>query len=272
MKWTLDDIQWGRFDRSRVKPALLEIVRAASLVEYRSADYVTYLCNVFADDEQFKSAAREWGEEEIQHGRALAKWAALADPSFDFEQSFADFRTSFSLDLDARQSIRGTRTAELLSRCMVEIGTSSFYSSIRDASDEPVLRQICDNIARDEFGHYGLFRRHMERYMAIERLGMWHRVKVLVGRALETTDDELAYAYFAANKLPGPYDRRSACAAYAANALALYRPTHVKKGVLLMFKAVGVRREGWHLDAIAALVFRLLRWRSRRLALAHQAH
>jgi rubrerythrin len=269
MTWTLDDIQWDRFDPSRVNPDLLKIARAASMVEYRSADYVTYLCNVFADDEPFKAAAKVWGEEEIQHGRALARWAELADPSFDFETSFADFRKSYALNLDVEQSIRGTRTDELLSRCMVEIGTSSFYSSIRDASEEPVLRQICDLIARDEFSHYGLFRRYMERYLEREHVGFWRRIRTLVGRAIETTDDELAYAYFAANRLPGPYDRKSAAGAYAAQALALYRPDHVRKGVVMMFKALGLRREGWHLDAIAALIYRLMRWRSRRLSHAH---
>jgi len=266
MKWTLDDIPWERFDRTKVDPTVLEIARAASMVEYRSADYVTYLCNVFADDDDFKDAIRVWGEEEIQHGRALARWAQLADPDFDFDTAFADFRRNYTLKLDASESIRGSRTGELLSRCMVEIGTSSFYSSIHDATDEPVLKEICAMIARDEFSHYGLFRRHMERYTANERLGFWHRVRTLVGRALETTDDELAYAYFAANRLPGPYNRKSAAGAYAARALSLYRPDHVRKGVVMMFKALGVRREGWHLNAVAALVFRLLRWRSRRLA------
>ncbi len=269
MRWTLDDIHWERFDATKVDASLLEIARAASMVEYRSADYVTYLCSVFSDDEVFKEAAREWGEEEIQHGRALAEWARMADPDFDFDAAFAEFRENYALNLDAAESVRGSRTGELLSRCMVEIGTSSFYSSIRDAADEPVLREICDLIARDEFSHYGLFRRHMERYMASEHLGFWRRVRTLVGRALETTDDELAYAYFAANKMPGPYDRKTAAGAYAARALALYQPQHVQKGVVMMFKALGLRREGWHLNAIAAMVFRLLRWRSRRHGHVH---
>lgn len=265
MTWTLEDVQWDRFDPSKVDPALLSVVRAASMVEYRSADYVAYLCKIFADDEAFKDAAQIWGDEETQHGRALGKWAQLADPSFDFESSFADFRANYRLDLDVEKSIRGTRSAELLSRCMVEIGTSSFYSSISDASDEPVLRQICDLIARDEFGHYGLFRRHMERYMVQERLGFWTRVRIMIGRTLETTDDELAYAYHAANRLPGPYHRQSATDAYAARALSLYRPVHIKKGVVMVFKALGLRREGWWQDAIAAVIFRLMQWRSRRV-------
>ena len=266
MTWTLEDVDWDRFDPSRVDPTLLEVVRAASMVEYRSADYVAYLCNVFSDDEPFKQAAQIWGEEEIQHGRALGKWAQLADPTFDFDASFADFRANYALTMDAEESIRGTRSAELLSRCMVEIGTSSFYSSIRDATDEPVLRQVCDLIARDEFGHYGLFRRHMDRYMSKERLGFWAKIHILIARTLETTDDELAYAYHAANRLPGPYDRQFATDAYVARALPLYQPIHVRKGVVMAFKALGLRREGWWQGAVATIVFRLMQWRARRVS------
>lgn len=244
---------------------VLSVVRAASMVEYRSADYVTYLCNIFADDDTFQDAARVWGEEEIQHGRALAKWARLADPTFDFDGAFADFRANYELDLDAEKSIRGTRTAELLSRCMVEIGTSSFYSSIHDAVEEPVLKQICTLIARDEFGHYGLFRRHMERYLTQEKLGIWSRIRIMVGRTLETSDDELAYAYHAANRLPEPYNRRAASEAYATRALSLYRPVHIKKGVIMAFKALGLSREGWWQDAIATAVYRIMQWRSRKV-------
>jgi len=41
--WTLDDIAWDRFDRTKVDPELLRIVKAASLVEYNGADYAQYL-------------------------------------------------------------------------------------------------------------------------------------------------------------------------------------------------------------------------------------
>jgi len=37
--WTLDDISWDRFDRSKVDPELLKVVKAASLVERNARDY-----------------------------------------------------------------------------------------------------------------------------------------------------------------------------------------------------------------------------------------
>src|SRR3546814_3610849 len=73
------------------------------MVEYNSADYVTYLRNVFHDDPAFVAAAEDWGMEERQHGQALGRWSALADPSFDFEPRFAMFREGFRPDVDATE-------------------------------------------------------------------------------------------------------------------------------------------------------------------------
>src|SRR5579883_933930 len=82
--WTLDDIAWERFDATKLDPDLVAVVKAASLVEHNGADYAQYLCQVFDDDPAFQEAARQWGADEIRHGEALGRWAALAEPAFDF--------------------------------------------------------------------------------------------------------------------------------------------------------------------------------------------
>src|SRR5579872_5264861 len=87
--WTLSDIPWDRFDPAKVEPSILRLAKAASLVEQNGADYTRYLCNVFADDAEFRDAVRVWGGEEVQHGAALGRWASLADPSFDYAASCA---------------------------------------------------------------------------------------------------------------------------------------------------------------------------------------
>jgi hypothetical protein len=258
--WTLDDIPWDRFDRAKVAPDLLRIVKAASLVERNGGDYAHYLCNVFAGDPDFQAAARRWGLEEIQHGRALGRWASLADPGFDHEAACARFTAGFRVPLAASQSVRGSRAGELVARCIVETATSSYYSAIAEAADEPVLKAICQRIAADEIRHYKLFHIHLERYLASEGLGFWGRLKVVLGRIAETEDDELAFAYHAANDPALPYDRRSAAREHGRRAYALYRRHHVEHGVALLFKAVGLKRTGL-LDRIAA---RLAWWGVRR--------
>src|SRR5882672_2525392 len=98
--WTLDEIAWDQFDRAKLDPELVRIVKAASLVEHNGAAYAHHLCRVFADEPDFQQAAGRWGEEEVQHGVALARWAMLADPAFDFAAAFARFRDGFQVDFD----------------------------------------------------------------------------------------------------------------------------------------------------------------------------
>src|SRR3954463_10255338 len=183
--WTLDDIPWDRFERDKLDPELVRIVKAASLVEHNGGAYAHHLCRIFADDPDFQDTARRWGEEEIQHGRALARWAALADPDFDFDQAVARFRTGYQVDFDAAESRRGSRAGEMIARCIVEIGTSSYYSAMREAAAEPVLQEICRHIAADELRHYRLFYKNLDRYLVRERLGWFGRLRIALQRVAE---------------------------------------------------------------------------------------
>ena len=45
--WNLDDIDWSKFDRSKVDACLLAAVKASALVEFNAPDYVNYLKRVF---------------------------------------------------------------------------------------------------------------------------------------------------------------------------------------------------------------------------------
>ena len=264
-RWTLDDIPWDRFDRSRLDPDLVRIVKAAALVEFNGSAYAHHLCRVFADDPDFQVTARRWGEEEIQHGRALARWAALADPTFDFDSAFARFQEGFKIDFDAARSRRGSRAGEMVARCIVEIGTSSYYTALREAAAEPVLQEICRHIAADELRHYRLFYKNLDRYLARERIGWFGRLRVALGRVAESEDDELAYAYYAANEAGRPYDRRYYSRAYARRAYALYRPHHVERGVAMLLKAVGLTPNGRLALVLSALAWRGMRYRAARL-------
>ncbi len=266
--WTLDDISWDRFDRSKVDPELVKVVKAASLVERNAHDYATYLRSVFADDPEVLRTISEWAEEEVQHGLALGRWAQIADPSFDFEAAFRQFIAEIKLPLDAKESVRGSRTGEWVARCVVETGTSSMYSAFAQACEEPVLKQICQKIASDEFRHYKLFYSHLKRYMARERLGVLRRVRVALSRAAETEDDELAYAYYAANhRGEGPYDRQTYVERYARRAFCHYRYGHIERAFAMVFKAVGLKPHGWLNRLVAAAAHRALRWRIRRFEL-----
>ncbi|MEX6724451.1 hypothetical protein [Parapedomonas caeni] len=269
-QWTLDDIPWQCFDASRVDPDLLTVIKTAALVEANAADYVTYLRNVFAADAEFVAAAEVWGVEEEQHGAALGRWAELADPGFSFARALADFRAGYRLDLQTTQSVRGSLAGELIARQIVETGTSSFYSAIRDATDEPVLKAVAGRIASDEFAHYQLFARHGRRYQQRQRLSVLTRLKIALGRVQEAEDDELGYAYFAANVLQRQpeadfravdYGRE-----YQRRAMRLYRRRHTDNAVRMILRAADLSPNGWLFRLVSSLFWRLFQSRTASLA------
>lgn len=264
--WTLDQIPWSEFDRSKVDPDLIKLVKAAALVEFNGGDYATYLCRVFGDDSGFRTAATEWAQEEVQHGLALARWAKLADPDFDFEAAFNRFTDGFSIPLDVTASVRGSRSGELVARCIVETGTSSYYTALAEATDEPVLRAICRHIAADEFRHYKLFYSYLRHYLDRDGLNAWDRLRVTLSRLVESEDDELAYAYFAANHPEQAYDRKRFSNAYARRAYAVYRRHHVERGIGMALKASGLRPNGRLNRTLTGIACWFLQFRARKLA------
>jgi len=264
--WRIEDIPWGRFDSAKADPAIVPLVKAAAMVERNGTDYAIYLNRVFHDDPDFRQAADYWAEEEVQHGEALGKWAMLADPGWDYGAAFARYKEGFQIPLDASQSVRGSRPGELIARCIVETGTSSYYSALADATTEPVLQQICRHIAADEFRHFKLFYDHLRRYLGRERIGVLRRIVIAAGRITESEDDELAFAWHCGNDAPGaPYDHRNCSAAYLTRAARYYRLRHIERGMGMIFKAVGLKPRGRLSDISTRVAWHLLRWRRDRL-------
>ncbi len=208
--WRIEDVAWDRFDPTKVDPQTVTLVKAAAMVERNGTDYARYLHGVFGDDPDFRQAADNWAVEEVQHGDALGRWATLADPAWDYAAAFDRYRSGYQIDVAAGASIRGSRSGELIARCIVETGTSSYYSALADATGEPVLQQICRLIASDEFRHFKLFYDHLRRYLTREQIGLLRRLRIAAGRVGETEDDELAFAFHCSNDPEGaPYRARS---------------------------------------------------------------
>lgn len=250
--WQLEDIAWDRFDATEVSAEIVPLIKSAALVERNGRTYAAYLWRVFAGDAAFGAEIGRWADEEVQHGEALARWAQLADPAWNFEAARDIFNAGYQPPLDAETSVRGSRTGELVARCMVETGTSSYYTALADACREPVLKQLCRHIAADEFRHYKLFYEHMRRYQAQEHVGHIRRLFTVLCRAGEGEDDELAYAYHCANEPhAAQYDRARCSGAYLAGTMRFYGIGHVQRATRMMLKAAGLPTQG-RLSSLAA--------------------
>jgi rubrerythrin len=265
--WKLDDVRWDAFNPAAVDPTLLAAIKAAALVEYNAPDYVTYLKRVFRDSShETLDWIERWGAEEGQHGRALGRWAEAADPSFKLEEAFARFRKGYTpahfADVENDTSIRGSRRAEMVARCVVESGTSSYYSAIRDATDEPVLKEIAGRIAADEYRHYRLFYDVLHKDDEPD-MPFWRKLWVAVSRVRESDDDELAYAYYCANvplaeEAARPYDRQTYSRLAARTGMTIYQRPHIQKLVQMVAKVVGANPHGALANWGGALLWRVM--------------
>ncbi|MGQ0741310.1 MAG: ferritin-like domain-containing protein [Alphaproteobacteria bacterium] len=271
--WKMGDIDWSRFDASKVDRELLAAVKGASLVEYNARDYVAYLKRVYHDAPAHTiELIEKWGEEEVQHGLALGRWAELADPTFNFQSAFARFRAGYrpAHFISSEGSVRGSKRGEMIARCVVESGTSSFYTAMREATDEPVLKEVAGHIASDEFRHYKLFYEILQAETGPDLPG-WRKVWVALSRVKEADDDELAYAYYCANVPPEkekdvPYRRGACVRAYNAKIMTLYRRHHIDKMVKMVMKPTGLDPSGTFSAVTSAALWRVL---SIRAAMAN---
>lgn len=276
--WTLDLIKWKDFDATKVDPLMLKAVKAASLVEYNAMDYVDYLKAVFTGDPETLAEVERWGWEEVQHGEALGRWAEMADPSWSFQDAFARFKKGYRPPhfLNPNGSVRGSRVGELIARCVVECGTSSYYTAMRDEAQEPVLKQIAHMIASDEFKHYRLFYDLMLKQPE-QKPNFLRRLWIAMTRVSEAEDDELASAFYYANVLRAdesttPYDRKKYAALYEQYASRFYRQQHIERAVTMIAKAVGE----FHPDSRVVrwsgrAAWALFKWRAKPTPVASQA-
>ena len=150
----------------------------------------------------------------------------------------------------------------MIARCVVESGTSSYYSAIRDATEEPVLKEIAGRVAADEYRHYKLFYDTLHA-QAEPDISFWRKLWIALGRVRESDDDELAFAFYCANVPPEkeaimPYNRKKYSKLAGQASMTVYHRKHIQKLVQMVIKVVGANPHGWLANLAEALLWRRL--------------
>ena len=128
------------------------------------------------------------------------------------------------------------------------------------------MKDICKVIAADEFRHYKLFYETLSRYLESEKLGKIARLRVALSRIAESEDDELSYAFFAANANDGDvYDRKAMNRAYARRAYSFYQQKHLDRAIAMIFKACGFIPPSIPYRIIRQVAWRLLNRQTQKL-------
>lgn len=194
--WRIEDIDFSAAnDKLAVDdPVMLWLAIAASFTESASDIYTGNLVEYFDDDAEIAAwLAAHWEPEELQHGRALRAYVEAVWPQFDWSQAFAAFLVDYS-KLCSVEVLGPTRALELASRCVIETGTSTLYRAARDATRDPIFREITDYIQRDEVRHFKYFFEFFRRYQAAGGASRWAVAKMLLMRVREIRDSDTVCA------------------------------------------------------------------------------
>ncbi|MCA1326431.1 ferritin-like domain-containing protein [Herbaspirillum seropedicae] len=190
--WSIDDIDFSRIDRERVRidENLFYMVACASFIESGSDLYTSNLIEYYRGDAEVEHWLRtQWEQEELQHGRALRAYVQHVWPEFDWERAFQGFLDEYSGYCKV-ELLEPTRAQELAARCVVETGTATYYRAIERATDEPVLKQLAGLIATDEVNHYKHFYQYFRRYRSQEGIGRTKVLGTLGRRTLELKSED----------------------------------------------------------------------------------
>jgi hypothetical protein len=164
-------------------------------VEILADTYGTNLVEHFRGDPELTDWLDEhWQREEVQHGRAIKMYVQAVWPEFDWDAAYSTFLSQYA-SLCTVEQLEPHKALELISRCVIETGTSSFYRALQHYVREPVLCGLIDNIKTDEAAHYSQFRRYFNVYNAVERHGAGAVIATIWRRLTEIRGEDAYIAF-----------------------------------------------------------------------------
>ena len=194
---SLEQIPYGALAREEIcdNTLLFYVLASASFIEATSDLYARNLAEFLSGDaEAIAWLVKCWQRDELGHGAALKCYVTTAWPSFDWESTYDAFSAEYR-EMPSVYQLAATPAREMLTRCVVETGTTTFYRMINASTTEPVLRQMALAIAAEEVRHYKHFYRYFMRFQAEERLSRGAVLRAIWNRAAEIHADDSFIAF-----------------------------------------------------------------------------
>ena len=205
--WRIEDIDFSAIDRSAIEhnQDLFFLLMSASFIETGSDTYAANLAEHYAAWPEIAVWLKDqWESEELQHGRALRAYVEAVWPEFPWQQAYDSFFAEYS-QLCTMEELYPDQRLEMVARCVVETGTTAYYHTLRELSDEPVLSELLGNIRNDEVNHFKHFLKYFKELQQQAPVGRMRIAKALYGRLkeLRESDSDIALRHVWAHK--GPY-------------------------------------------------------------------
>lgn len=225
--WTLSDVAWDAVDRAaaRANPLTYYLVTAASFVETGADLYAGNLAGYVDDPEARRWLREQWEAEELRHGQALRKYVETVWPEVDWAAAYAGFFAEYAA-VCTQDALDRSQALEMVARCVIEVSTSTLYTTLQRHAPEPVLRDLAGRIRQDEVRHYNHFRAFFDGRRRSERVGRVAVLRKLRSRLATAGDDDayIAYKHAWLARHPGGTFRHELFEAFMADAARSLRP------------------------------------------------
>jgi hypothetical protein len=195
--WRAEDINFTRIELPAIRDDgnIFLVLAASSFLEITAPLYARNLAEFNRGRSDIADwLLDKWMLEEIEHGRAMKAYVQNAWPEFDWDRAYAGFSQEFHRYC-GRERYQPSPALEMLARCVTETGAATSYKALRDASREPVLRAVLDQMQRDEVRHYKYFLRYFHEYNEEEKNSRAMLLKVVTKRALRVCDEDMLIAF-----------------------------------------------------------------------------
>lgn len=199
-RWNLQtDIPWQQFEKNSLTEEQARTIKFNAMAKWAVLPATEqYLCDCSRHSD-FAALMSGWYYEEQQHALVLIDYLQRFWPSLvPSEQELQDMQFDYNPSLSPENL--------MLFFCS-EVRMSQWYKCAADWHSEPVIRQVCQLIARDEARHAGVFLKYMTR--AIAQYGDEARIAFSSMGTLLANGGRCAHALFPEEFLLGP-DQKTA--------------------------------------------------------------
>jgi hypothetical protein len=136
-----------------------------------------------------------WWPQRAALGRRLRDYVEATWPEFDWNAAYKEFHESYRRPRPGRDGGEGDAALQALRLCAAAAQAAVLYRTLACCADEPALRALAREAAREHAAHFQNFRARFERCKRDERVGLvasWRTVRAACRQARDF-DARLAF-------------------------------------------------------------------------------
>ena len=137
---------------------------------------------------------RVWLPGRAEHGRLLRDYIETTWPEFEWSSAYQEFCDSYGSRTAAHVGPPGL-ALEFFARCVTETSLAVFYRTLTKCADEPSLRGLTADAARNHTAYFNFFRSLFDRFSGRKRAGFAATCRTVLTSCRSAREVDVAVAF-----------------------------------------------------------------------------